>query len=384
MIYTTCDLAPHCRITVDVDPLFKSALNLNMNARPLALLARRIASRTTASPRYHQQHPTFSRAFCAVGPKPAKSEGIQAVEQPENDDDEKKPGAIGGFMRGLIGGHQVAEEDAFVAAAKEQGVEIPPPPPPRSDLVALKRRRRREDEEEEQEETIRDRLFSRFSGSAFMRGASEARERISERIEESDNPVVNFFRNMFAENEMGQVIREIQMDDKTFRVSEFVQHVEHELVPTIMSAYLKGDRDTLKELVTEEAYAMLNASILERETTGVTMDPNILAVNDVELFSAKLLEDAPVLIVSFSLQQINCIKNRAGDVVEGAEDDIRAYYYLMAFVREFEVEEEKPTGGAIGEDQAEAEEAESETKHSEGPPPWKLMEMVIRGAHSTI
>lgn len=127
---------------------------------------------------------------------------------------------------------------------------------------------------------------------------------------------------------------------------------------------------------------MLNAPILERETANVTEDPNNLVVNDVELFSAKFLEDAPVLIVSFSLQQINCIRNRGGDVVEGAEDDIRAYYYLMAFVREFQLEEEKPTGGAIGEDNEHDEKGDAE--QSQGLPPWKLMEMVIRGAHSTI
>lgn len=358
-----------------------------MTTRGLSIFARRLAIRATVSRARNGQTSQLWRSFCAAGPKPVKDDRIQTVEQSTNDEDEKKPGAIGGFMRGLIGGPEVADQDVFVAAAKEQGVEIPPPPPPRSDLVALKRRRRREDDEQEEEETIRDRLFSRFSGSAFMRGASEARERISERIEESDNAVVNFFRNMFSETEMGSVLREIQMDDKSFRVSEFVQHVEFELVPKIMSAYLMGDRNTLKDLVTDEAYAMLNASILERETTGLTMDPNILAVNDVELFSAKLLEDAPVLIVSFSLQQINCIRNRGGDVVEGAEDDIRAYYYLMAFVREFELEEDKPSGGAMNDDKTEVgDEADEkgEENSSEGPPPWKMLEMVIRGAHSTI
>ena len=37
-------------------------------------------------------------------------------------------------------------------------------------------------------------------------------------------------------------------------------------------------------------------------------------------------------------QQVNCIRNREGDVVEGAPDDIRAYFYVMAFQRDYDAE----------------------------------------------
>lgn len=332
------------------------------------------------------------------------------INDSEKDADADKPGAIGGFMRGLIGGQSVAVEDAFVAEAKQQGVEIPQPPPQHhATLVPVKRRKRRDDGDGEDGsgQSIRDRIFGRFAGSAFMKNATEAKERIKETIDESNNPIVNIARNLydrlFAENEMGMVIREIREEDPNFQISDFLQHVEHDLAPTILNAYLHGRRDDLSSKCTPEAYSMLNASIRERDAEGIVMDTNILHISDVELTAARLLEDSPVLIVTFSTQQINCLRDRAGNIVEGKEDDIRAVYYAWAFVREAEFEDVGPSGGGMGAseersatgdgaqdgaaDGADAEDSKKDENEDESTPkvkPWKLMEMVIRGAHSTI
>lgn len=339
---------------------------------------------------------------------PEVPKGQNASPNGDGDGDEQedgKPGAIGGFMRGLMGGQAVAAEDAFVAEAKEQGVELPPPPPPRrADLVPVRRRKRRE-EDTDDEQTIRDRLFSRFGGSAFMKGAFDAKERIAERIDESDNPVINMFRNIydrfFAENEMAMVIREIREEDEAFTVSEFLRQVEKERIPTILGAYLSGDRELLRASCTEDAYRMLNASIRERDAEGIVMDTNILHIGDIELTAGRVLEDSPVLIVSFNTQQINCLRDRSGEVIEGKEDDIRAVYYIWAFVREVELEEANPTGGGLGgsdrkaeadgNDDADGENTgdhdsskDDESANSTNTKPWKLLEMVIRGAHSTL
>jgi len=341
--------------------------------------------------------------------------------------DDKKPdhssssssssSAIGGFVRGLVGGQQVAAEDEFIKEARKQGIEISP----RTELVATKRRRREGEDEEDKTKTtstIRDRLFSRFAGSAFIKGALDAKERITERVEVSDSRVLNFFRDLydrfFAENEMAQVIKEIQIDNKDFRISEFLREMEFKVIPKILSAYLRCDEKVLKEHCTEDAYRMLLASIKERATEGVEMDPSILNIDDVELTAARFLEDEPVLIISFAAQQINCLRDKNGNIVEGKEDDIRAVYYLWAMVQDrhlYEFEEEVPTGGSAnakeGEEALDRAQAKSEdVKAAEEPKPeqareeekkdkkeeksapkertWKILEMVIRGAHSTI
>lgn len=333
------------------------------------------------------------------------SNPVPEPEQVKKDDGASvsaEPGAIGGFMRGLIGGRDVAAEDSFIAEAKEQGIDIPVPPPHhRADLVPIKRRKKKvEDEETFGEQSIRDRLFSRFAGSAFMRSALDAKDRIAEKIDESDNPVISLFRNLydrlFAENEMAMVVREIREDDPSFTVSEFLRESEEKIIPEVLSAYLAGNREKLTELCSEDAYRMLNASIKEREAEGIVMDTNILDISDVELTAGRLLEDAPVLIVTFRAQQINCLRDRSGTVIEGAVDDIRSVYYVWAFVREVELEESSPSGGGIGEvdssneakegNSVDEKEGDSRERpdNTKAPRPWKMMEMVIRGAHSTL
>lgn len=40
----------------------------------------------------------------------------------------------------------------------------------------------------------------------------------------------------------------------------------------------------------------------------------------------------------FSCQQINCVRNKDGEVVEGGEDEIRANAYVLALQREYDEE----------------------------------------------
>jgi hypothetical protein len=142
-----------------------------------------------------------------------------------------------------------------------------------------------------------------------------------------------------------------------------------------------------------------------RSNTSYALPTLSADISDVELSAGRLLEDAPVLIVTFSAQQINCIRDMSGEIIEGAIDDIRSVYYVWAFVRDLEFEESTPTGGAMtnddeseqnvgevgGESEQETAKASNaddktskRTDSSKEPPPWKMMEMVIRGAHSTI
>jgi hypothetical protein len=94
---------------------------------------------------------------------------------------------------------------------------------------------------------------------------------------------------------------------------------------------------------------------------GAAPDPTLLDVSDVELVDLKLIDDRPVVVAQFSAQQINCARDAAGNVVEGAPDDVRRVYYYWALQQE--------EAGYVGADGA---------LH---PPRWRLREMLVRGMH---
>ena len=66
-------------------------------------------------------------------------------------------------------------------------------------------------------------------------------------------------------------------------------------------------------------------------------DAKIMDVEKMEIIAVQAEDNrAPIVVCQFMTQQINCIRNKEGDVVEGSPGDIRAYFYVMAFQREYD------------------------------------------------
>jgi len=67
---------------------------------------------------------------------------------------------------------------------------------------------------------------------------------------------------------------------------------------------------------------------------GLTTDSTILDVGDVELVDLKFVEGDPVVVVQFTCQQINCSRDKFGNVVEGGPQDVQRVYYYWALQQE--------------------------------------------------
>lgn len=49
--------------------------------------------------------------------------------------------------------------------------------------------------------------------------------------------------------------------------------------------------------------------------------------------------EGPVIVVIYMVQQINCIRNKEGEIIEGGEDQIRAKFYSIAFKQVYSEED---------------------------------------------
>lgn len=164
-----------------------------------------------------------------------------------------------------------------------------------------------------------------------------------------DMPFLNaFFSNplmdtLFGETEISASIRQMREDVSIdFNLAEFVEEIETIVTPNFIKWYLEGNADKLKHHCGEAAFAAVNASIGARLKQKLTLDTNILAgPSDFELKAAKsgsIGESAagtasPLFVFTFSAQQINCLRDADGNVVEGAVDDIRQLFYAIAVQR---------------------------------------------------
>ena len=164
-----------------------------------------------------------------------------------------------------------------------------------------------------------------------------------------DMPFLNAFYNnplmdsLFGETEISASIRQMKESvDPNFRLEEFVDEIETIVTPKFVKWYLEGNAEKLKLHCGEAAFAAVNASITARRKQRLELDTNILSgPSDFELKAAKSgsMGEAeagvasPLFVFTFNAQQINCLRDHEGNVVEGAVDDIRQLFYAIAVQR---------------------------------------------------
>ena len=172
--------------------------------------------------------------------------------------------------------------------------------------------------------------------------AREAAEEAREVWETSQNPWVyrmhSAYDSLFSENEFGETVREVRRLDPTFTLEDFQVQLEEDVIPRFIGAFLQGDLGTLEEMGGEAAAAATKAAVEQRMQAKRKMDTHILGISQVTVLNAKVVDKlGPMIAVQFMVQQINCLYDLEGNVVEGKDDDVVGAYYVFAMVWDTEV-----------------------------------------------
>eukprot|EP00126_Sphaerothecum_destruens_P006272 Sdes_comp19291_c0_seq1m10343 len=165
------------------------------------------------------------------------------------------------------------------------------------------------------------------------------------KYDESDNILVRSLRlftdkisdtfgGAFSENETAQVFAEIMKIDPKFNREKFIQTCQHEIIPSILEAYHRGNLEILKDWCTPPAFSLLSYHIEMTKNQGFQRDCKILDIRNVDIPVAKLMDQGPVLILTFFVQQILVLRNKVGEVVEGDADKIENCFYVLALCRD--------------------------------------------------
>ncbi|KAG0088943.1 protein translocase subunit [Podila epicladia] len=141
--------------------------------------------------------------------------------------------------------------------------------------------------------------------------------------------ISDVFVSIMDETENAKTIRAFQMIDPTFNIDNFMKEAREFIIPEVMDAVLTADSELLNEWCSEATYNVLSAGFQAQIQQGLVPDCKILELRNVELISAKVLEnDVPVLIISFNTQEITVFRNRlTREIVFGKEDAIEEATY---------------------------------------------------------
>jgi len=165
------------------------------------------------------------------------------------------------------------------------------------------------------------------------------------KYDESDNVVIratrlvtdklsDVFSDVFSQSEMAQTIAEITKIDPNFNKDLFLKECEFEIIPTVLEAFLRGDMDVLRDWCHDGAFNILSTQIKHNASLGLKVDSKVLDIREVELALAKVMEQGPVLILTFQAQQTMVVTDSRGKIVEGGIDNIENINYVWALCRD--------------------------------------------------
>lgn len=165
------------------------------------------------------------------------------------------------------------------------------------------------------------------------------------KYDESDNVVVratrvvtdklsDVFSDVFSQSEQAATIAEIAKIDPSFNKDDFVKECEFEIIPTVLEAFLQSDLECLQDWCHEGAFNVLSTQIKHNESLGLINSSRILDIRDVDLALAKIMDQGPVLILTFQAQQVTMVKDTKGKIVEGGVDHIESVNYVWAMCRD--------------------------------------------------
>jgi predicted lipid-binding transport protein (Tim44 family) len=117
---------------------------------------------------------------------------------------------------------------------------------------------------------------------------------------------------------VGQALGRIRGVDPGFDPAAFLGGAEGAF-RMILTAFASGDRETLRNLLSDDAYAGFEGAITEREAAGATQRTELRSIHDMAIEAAELRGTTAEITVRIVSDQVSLTLGRDGSVIAGAE-----------------------------------------------------------------
>ena len=102
----------------------------------------------------------------------------------------------------------------------------------------------------------------------------------------------------------------------------------------IVSSFSQGDTETLEMLVSKDLAQKFRKIIEQRQAEGITSETDIIGFDEAEITHAQISQnDIITITVKFISEQVNILKNKEGEVIEGDEQYIQNITDIWTFER---------------------------------------------------
>ena len=121
----------------------------------------------------------------------------------------------------------------------------------------------------------------------------------------------------------------IQSVEPRFTMEEFILQCQHDIIPNVLEAFLKGNLVVLQTWCHEAAFNVLSAYFKQNYTD--VKEARILEIYNTDVLTAKMLDSIPVLFLMFDVQQV--LTKFKGDIRTEQLEKVR---YIWALSRDLE------------------------------------------------
>ncbi len=127
-------------------------------------------------------------------------------------------------------------------------------------------------------------------------------------------------------------LREIAKADQSFDTGSFLKGAKI-AYEAIVTAYARGDRDTLRNLLSRDVFESFSSVISERESRGETNEFSFVGIGSADIVDAHLADRVAHITVRFVSDLVTAVRDRAGNVIEGDIKAVRQVTDVWTFAR---------------------------------------------------
>lgn len=131
-------------------------------------------------------------------------------------------------------------------------------------------------------------------------------------VVENDGPALADISNP----SVSKGLMEIKAADPSFNARDFTLGARSAF-EMILQAFAKGDRDTLKSLLSAEIYEDFEQEITDRETREVSEEVTLVAIRQADITAASVRGKHAEISVQFVTEQIVVDRDKEGNIVGG-------------------------------------------------------------------
>jgi predicted lipid-binding transport protein (Tim44 family) len=135
-----------------------------------------------------------------------------------------------------------------------------------------------------------------------------------------------------AETPLSAGLTQIKLADRDFDETQFVEGAK-QAFEMVVNAFAEGDRETLRQLLADDVYRDFEAAIAERERAGQSLETTVVNIREADIIEAELQNKTAFVTVKFVSEQINLLRDRTGEAVEGDAEHVADVTDIWTFAR---------------------------------------------------